>query len=640
MDNKIVAYSLLAFINNQGKQSSSFENIFIPLVKRTLSKMCAAGKHDGDDISIIKQRFEELYSLNMPVSVLKKLLVKIAKELNKEDKTVLTIYGDNSFVIGEFIFADYEEEIEKRNAQLDKLHSYYESFLQTENIDPKGRSVFSFVEKYKSSLGKYIGQSAQTDISDDTLEARFVNFIKPIEGAYDLLRSIYIGSIITTYLEYEPTNIKRDVELVLDTNFIISLLDLNTASSKDSCRRLLDISGKLGYRFSVLSITIQEIDQLLKTRVDNFDIAFLSRLIDPEDIYNACERRNLNKTDLDRIRRNVQTDIEAFGVIVVPHTEKYQNKAKNSSDYEKLKGVRNSPFAALHDATCIEYVKEKRGKPIYQFDKVNCWFLNNSSSRQSSFSQGIQPYSIKAEDLLNLLWLTSPMVKTEITTSELATIGLTRLVSTTLDNALPPAATIRELDANIHKYAKDNISDEDVVWVARGIAEKTLTNIDSLNELAENNSPEFVSSLQGIANEQKQKGQELQNLLNDLVNDVTTVRNQLKEDVQKIQSERLQFASDIEAQKGKYSEAVEANSIVVERNKKLAKENLKLKNNAIAEERRKFIYKQILYWRLRVFLWMLIGPAILIGIILYINHQNAGNWELSRNFFTDLESVK
>src|SRR5690606_21232686 len=99
------------------------------------------------------------------------------------------------------------------------------------------------------------------------------------------------------------------------------------------------------------------------------------------------------------------------------------------------KGFRNNDFAALHDATALYYVRDKRNnKRIRDFDKVNCWFVNNSSSWQSldsliSNKNGHQPETIRAEDFINILWLSNPNIKKQVDDSDLADIGITRMIS-------------------------------------------------------------------------------------------------------------------------------------------------------------------------------------------------------------------
>lgn len=632
MDKKIVTYSLLAYINDQSKSQATFESIFVPVVKRALSKMCSEGQFKGDDINDIKRHINELFEIDMPNTILKKILGKIAREINEKENANLIFYSEGSFVIDKYLFTEYDEEINRRSDDLDRLQSFYLQFLTAEGVEDNKQTIYDFVEQNKFSIGKYIHKKYPGNSYDNTYAARFVNFISPIKELYDVLQSVYIGSIISSYLEYQPSEIKKDVELVLDTNFIISLLDLNTSNSTDNCRRLLEIAQKLGYKFIVLGITLKEIDQLLKVRVDYFDTAFLSKQLDTEDIYNACERRNLTKTDLDFIRHNVEKEIEKFNVSIVSNTEKFENKAKFSEDYEKLKEKRNTSFAALHDATCIEYVKERRGKPIYEFGKVNCWFVNNSSSRNAYYTNGSQPFLIKAEDLLNLLWLASPMVKGIISNNEISKIGISRLVAATLDDALPNAVTVRKLDDNLQKYAKGQISDADVVRVAKGIASNTIGNLESLNDIANSDSKKFVETLQNIANVQRKKEDEYKELLDRLTKDLKNKVKIFHEKTNTIDEQIALSQSQVKKEQEKYQEVTEVNNELSDELKRYKKENVDLQNKIRKPLRDKYIYNRIFWWRFKSFVYVLLGPIVLISIVGYILYLNNGSIKLTKEF--------
>src|SRR5690606_6124216 len=164
-----------------------------------------------------------------------------------------------------------------------------------------------------------------------------------------------------------------------------------------------------------------------------------------------------------------------------------------------------SKKSALHDAIAILYIKKKRTKNIKDFEKVNAWFVNNSASVEGDniyLKNGFQPETIKADDLLNILWLSNPQINNAIQGDDLAEIGLTSIISLTLNKDLPKSQILRELDDNIHKYAKEEISDTDIVRVATRITNKQLKDIEELNLLAEKDKELFVKRLE---NEEEKK---------------------------------------------------------------------------------------------------------------------------------------
>ncbi|MET3878952.1 hypothetical protein [Chitinophaga sp. OAE865] len=616
MQNKILTYSLLAHLNENSSLAKSYEDLFVPLVKRALSKMCNSGQYDGDDIQDINNYLKGLCGIDMPNPVLYKVLKIIEVEKNAEGKELVKFYSDYAFTIRKFTFDDYEEfllEKEKRFALLEKVYADFIKAQQSDE-DISISTIYEFIEENKNSLGRYIKTNYPARSNESLIPARFINFIADMPDLYNLVQSLYIGAIISSYLQYEPQKINTTVELVLDTNFVVSLLDLNTKESTRNCKKLLELGKKLGYHFTILNITIQEIEQLLNNRIDHFDTSFLSRLVDKEDIYNACYRRDLSKTDLERIKGNLSIDLSTYGVNIIFNTDKYQRIAKNGNEIEAFQKVRNTTFAALHDATCFAYVREKRQKAIYDFNKVNCWFVNNSSSRNShSYVNGQQPIMIKAEDLLNLLWLTSPMIRSNIDATELATIGLSRLISNTMNDSLPHAGIIRELDLNIQKYSKENISEEDVVRVSKMIASRKIENIEALNELANSDSREFTKKLQQIADQQKEHESKTIGMINGFLDKLTN-------DQEKLTGTKQEY----ERKKAIAEETVALNVMLSDQLKETRRALNKVKNDHVRDQRESFKENLVLKWKRKsVYLILIVVfvPLLVLWLIDMYSHE-------------------
>ena len=83
-------------------------------------------------------------------------------------------------------------------------------------------------------------------------------------------------------------------------------------------------------------------------------------------------------------------------------------------------------------------------------------FTNVTGENNSEY----QSETIRADELLNILWLATPSLSKSIHNNELAEIGLSSIVAYTLNSSLPKAAIIRELDENIQKYRGETITDK------------------------------------------------------------------------------------------------------------------------------------------------------------------------------------
>ena len=496
--NKIITYSLLAYIRNNTDEQSikSSLDIFIPLIKRVLSKLNNDNIHKGKNISEIKERADQEYGLNFPLPVLEKILREIAKEVNTEDKTRFEIYKDKSFAILEYTFDDYEKTITEREEKIKSIEKLFIKFKgdQTDNVI-NSKSIFEFVERNKYNLSKYLSNKKEIDDKDYTLEARFINYFKKTE-VYEIIKDIYLGSILSCYIEYKPdikSNSKK-VELLFDTNFIVSLLDLNTKESTHTCETLVEVAGKSAYSFSVLEETIQETKNLLMKKAEDFDKSFLSKRINPEDVFNACERRRLKRSDLENIADNIESKLEKYNINIIK-SGLNKSSIQDTVEYKKLKSIRETKIGAIHDAIATIYVKRKRGnKKIKNFEDVNIWFVNNSFSHSSYLlenEKGYQPEVIRVDNLLNILWLSNPSIANNV----LSDIGLSSSISLTLSQNLPKAKVLKQLDENIYKYAKDNISDENIIRISNRITVHELEEIEELNALAEKDKQKFINRL-------------------------------------------------------------------------------------------------------------------------------------------------
>ncbi|MCZ8145172.1 hypothetical protein [Flavobacterium sp.] len=624
---KAITYSLLAHIRNTGTLAKGPIDIFIPLIKRALSKMNSLGVFQGKSIIEIKKTADELYCIDFPIPVLKKILNEICKEVNSNEKTHFVLYNDGAFSISEFTFIEFEEIIESQTKDIEELEDLFKQFCETsELIIENTETIFKFIEKNKFNLSKYISNSQLTNGFDYTAEAQFVSFFKKIPSIYDKIKNIYLGSIIAGYIEYNSDEAEREIELLFDTNFIVGLLDLNTPESTHTCRTLLEIAKQQKFKIRILKDTIEETKNLLDTKAEFYDKSFLQKKVNPEDVYNACDRRNLSKADLERIADNLETSIGKFGISILFQTDKLNNEAKFTEEYKIFEKVRNSKKSALHDATAILYINKIRKVKIKEFDKVNAWFVNNSTSNDGEnifLKNGFQPESIKADDLLNILWLSNPKVNNKIEGNDLAEIGLTSIISLSLNSNLPKSKILRELDDNIHKYAKEEISDTDIIRVATRITNKQLRDIEELNALANDDKVEFVKRLEEEANKQKRIEESRIRKLEHIFKDISIRTDELEKSKKEFQEKSKGIDKIV-------SEKNNSNSKVSQLEKELL-----IEKNANREILRIAWRKnELRKWRMKTWIEFIILSLIFVFGICYISYLS--NWELNKT----VESIK
>lgn len=514
---RAIAYSFLAHIRNSGTFVDGPLDIFIPIVKNALSELYPNGAVKGAALTEITGKIQERFGLDIPTPVMHNIMRKIADTVNTSNgKQDITIFSDGAFTIEKFIFEEYKEQIQSSKDEVGKVLKLFREFCCIYKLgDTVNESdLIGFIEQNRADISYYLSHEPKKENCTNSIVAQFVTMFRNAPQVYETLRNIYLGSMLTSYLTYQPQNVMMGVELLLDTNFIVSLLDLNTPESTKTCSTFIETSKSLGYTFTVLKDTIEEFRSLLSYKAQYLNQAIIAKSINKEDIYNACDRRNLNCADLERIADNIdETLTQQFGVRIIPHTEKLKGKARYSNEYNSFKKIRSTEKSALHDAMAVQYVKGKRGnKPIYDFDKVNCWFVNNAISHCSEHVEQLerlqkdytaQPEIIKVDDLLNIIWLSNP--SNGVVNTDFLDMGIASMVSYNLNSTLPKARIIRELDENIQKYRNDGtITDKDVVRLSARIVQRQIDDVQALNELAKKDGAKFAAKVKEEATKQEQ----------------------------------------------------------------------------------------------------------------------------------------
>ncbi|PJZ29636.1 hypothetical protein [Leptospira kmetyi] len=613
---KIITYSLLAQIRNTGNFIDSPLEIFVPLIKRALYKLNMKRILSGNSISIIKEEADNLYGIDFPIPVLKYILNEIKKEVEvKNGKATFSLFNDGSFIIDNYLFDDYEDKIQKSLSNIIILEDSFKKFCEINKINKEDyASIFDFIDQNKLEISRYLNFTRIERLSDYTIEALFVDYFRDIPEIFSQIRDIYLGSILSTYLTFQPEKVKTNVELLFDTNFILGLLDLNTPESTHTCAKLIEIGKLYGYKFSILEDTVEEITRLINKKSEMFDTAFISKKVNPEDLYNACERRNLKPFDLLHIVNNLERSLNKYGIGIVKEVTKYRNNAKFSKIFGVLKKIRNTEFAAMHDAIAHEYVREKRGSYVKEFDRVNCWFVNNTTRHDTPSidrlnNLSFQPEAISADELISILWLSNPSIVSSST--EISDIGLSALISVTLNESLPKASIIRELDENIFKYKDDDISDLDVVRVSQRIFSRKMQKIDELNEMAKQDRKKFIETLKEEAKKQEEAEKNKLEELNSYVLSLKERISDLGDQIERVKSER----------KG----IVNRENDFMESSKEQERRNIKLQNELRKYKREAFYEIQIKKWRLKTWLFLLSVLSVMsisLVLILYISSWN------------------
>lgn len=626
---RAVTYSLLAHINNSKTLVKGQLDIFVPIVKKGLHFLCNQSQQPkGESIKEIAEVICEYFGIDIPIPVLRSILNTIAADINTEE-TLFTLNKDDSFWIHKYVFDDFDELIEQSKKELKDIQTLFGKFCEMNGVK-QCYGVVQFIEKNKISISSYLANKPHDNGIDCTIEAKFVDYFRNTSvEVYDQIRNLYLGAILTSYLDYQPTNAQMNVDLLFDTNFIISLINLNTEEATKTCNKLLEIGKSIGYTFHVLSDTVEEARALLRYKADNFNTSVIQKYVNREDVYNACNRLGYNKTDLERIADNLENKIESLGIKIIPYTDTIRNKAKFSKEYRTLKPYRNTDKSALHDAMCLIYVQEKRKKNIYKFEDVNCWWVNNAISHDLDNEDistvllgnlgGKMPEIIKVDDLLNILWLASPNLN-NIDTNAMLDMGLSSLIAYSFNQTLPKARIIKELDENIQKYKNECITDRDVLMLSTRLAEGQIKDVDKINELAKTDTSAFNERIKEEALKQEKIEQEQRKKLEEMVLEFKDAINNLQAHKKKVEKRgEIKVQQEIEEYKTKQE------AIITEKDKEICtvKNELETEKSNSQEKDKIILQYELKNWE-RPRYW-LFSIMLLISIIIFVFYFTAQN---------------
>lgn len=500
--NRIVAYSLLAHINDNAEGIADLSDIFVPLVQRALVALHREGVLRGQ-LSDLKRSVDKLYHFDIPFPVLRKILGQVARRVKAGKSGKLKVYKDDAFDTAgcEASFVGFEDTVRQQEAEIDEVNKLYDQYLRDNGADPASEpTLYAFLDYHRMQLSKYFVRREDVEVEANfTAPAMFVSSMKGNQAVFNTLRKIYLGSVIVSYLELDFGEVKGpQIELLLDTNFVVSALGLHSDESKHTCQKVLEIATKLGFKLSILDLTIDETSALLRRTAEGLETAFFTRSLNHEAIESACDKRGLTKTDLQRLASRVgERLMQKYRIDIVTLSEKFTARAEKNPVYKRIIKRKHNPDGAAHDALAVCYVLDKRHGSVRHFGSSKCWFVNDlkRQHRSSAKESGGLPEQVQAEYLVSVLWLTKP----QPITKDLSTIGLTKLVAATINKAQPSPQVLHELDRNIQKYAKEDLSPEDLVAVANSTACKSAGSVEGMNALAGRSGEAFCRKLKEMA---------------------------------------------------------------------------------------------------------------------------------------------
>lgn len=444
-------YALLGYLKETSPSKAAITELYIPIVKKAMSDYASEKgmtEYKGRSLSEINLKIKTIFDIDIPLPILAKIMESIKNEIN--DENIFALYKDGAFIIKSYVFESIDEVIEQEKSNINRLQQDYKLYCSENGFK------FDFDELKQFILIQQI--ELFTDRRSDLLNVdyyvpKYVSERLNNEPIFKVMSNIYLGSIIASYMEHNITDKVTEAELLLDTNFFISLIDLNTEDAHHTCNQLFSLCQQLGYRFTMLNSTVNQIRILLSNRINDFASRDFIGSVRCADVFNACIRKNLDKTGLERIKDNIQRLIEERGIVIIQDAQIKEliEKAKRSQEYKELFQKRKNAESALNDTVAKYYVESKRGNNIREFVDVKCWFLHNSFSPYDyNYGRKIhERYLISANELLVLLWLSSPAQGEQIKINDVTRGGLASYITKYRRSKMPTRETLKVIKKRV-----------------------------------------------------------------------------------------------------------------------------------------------------------------------------------------------
>ena len=428
MTGSVYTYALIRALYDEGQD---YIDSFWPFVVKVIPSNQSVRSR------FIQTRLKNRFNLEVPLHVLGVILARAARGdyiLHWRDK----LAGDTKYRLTK-AGIDYsakletEKEVDRRiNALLESIRKFFEGKGVSLSLDKIRELLLYFLHKNVYFLMERINPSIS---SRELAPPRFKGFerylLEYIISAeqqepdnYRILEDLVFGSTISVLLYVEkPEEITKirttkfsHCQIFLDTNFIFSMLDLDTEEFSEPAKELLALLKRYDFELKAFGFTVDEI-----SRVINFYHREAHRY--PTDIrisslYSNLKRKGWTKTEAREFIINIEQILREQGITIewmkTINLDKYTPDEGLRDIIKRYKPDQNT-FHRNHDLLAIAKIKEFRKKTIRRIEDSKVFFLTSDArlNRFNFIEDGHKQNGTICETILdrlltNILWLKNP----------------------------------------------------------------------------------------------------------------------------------------------------------------------------------------------------------------------------------------
>ncbi len=469
---RLVTYAILAEIREKKSNITSLIDIYQELVESLIANRNLKDENMGLLKDLIYS-FHQKYHLEIPYPTMKMILKKISQEKGE----AFQLFTDFSFKISPGLFTNLEKDFNNEEKEFEELNRIFKEYCKIKNY-PINTELVNLIEKNKQELICFLTQNDDFVVDCDHDLEIFANIMKnPYYSKY--LVKLILGSLISSFLtlDLKDDNIKKT--FLLDTNFVVSLFDLHSEEAFITCSTIVKIAKKCKYNLLVLPETINEIKNLIRRKSENMNNFYLFYGQIDHSIEGGCLRRNISSSELRIYETKAEDIIQNLGIDIIDFqiNEQYKKLALKSNIYEILLKRTFNKDGILHDAVAQVYVSSFRSGNEESFSEIKSFFVTDTRGyHENKINAGTKlPLMIRAEELLNILWLTCPIADNLVLQS-----NISRIMALSLEKHLPDKEMLKRIDFRIQKFSKIPFSEKDCLDLAMNISKEDTNQLEQL----------------------------------------------------------------------------------------------------------------------------------------------------------------
>lgn len=583
---RLISYLTAAEIYDKGK--NIFE-CFLPLIESTL--MYDDRKHDITFLRL-QNKIYEIYKIDIPKSTLRKLLFILSeqKKIKFTNNRKITLCNDE-------LNKDFWDKRESRENLIEEFFIAFNDFLIDNTIEvslneiKKGTCKWLFTHSLE--LAYFINNGIfENDISDNwEYSSQLVLFLMEIQSKssqhFKTFLLLYNGAIQSTLLNFETEKIENVCDssipfenIILDTNFILRMLNLQSEFDCDVAQETLSALKSQNAKFFILNQTIIEVQNSIKNYLKESEpytsytqIYFKGQHIRMSGFWEASKRGVSRTSMLEKTKRETLKS-SILELIDVTYIDDFDDTKLSNEQINSLVSSKNRDTygdrQAIHDLCLIEYCKKNRKNHFNSVSDINWWVLTNDERLTFWNQQNSDEYQecLTEIQLSNLMW---------IQRNRNDNLGLTQTIVSLSTTASITYSDIEQFAKNVHIYQKknknnvENLDKISILFASNMLTTSDIQKIsaeeDALDQIVE----EKVLEIQEIQTLQQQNGEKLLNE-NELLlqkNNILSFQlkkeqcerkiDKLKRDLldmrieQKTNCEDISILTDLDEQKNKYA---------------------------------------------------------------------------------------